>query len=229
MLAERYEKVKESIAEACRACGRDPSEVVLVAVSKTRTEEEIKELYDLGQRDFGENYVQELVRKAEALPKDIRWHMIGHLQKNKVKYIAPFIYMIHSVDSEALALKIGAEAVKHGRTVPVLAEVNVAGEESKFGVAPEEANALALKMSGIEGILFSGYMTSAPYVEDPLDDAPVFRKLRELSVDSPLKNIDNCSRCILSMGMSNDYKVAISEGSTMVRVGTDIFGARNYA
>lgn len=229
MIEENLKKVQEIIGESCRKAGRDPREVTLVAVSKTKPQEAIMELYRAGHRDFGENYVQELREKAEALPKDIRWHMIGHLQRNKVKYIAGYIDMIHSVDSLALAETISKEAAKHDRVIPILLEVNVAGEESKFGVRPEDVPALAEAISHLPNVELRGFMTSAPLVEDPEENRVYFRKLAHLTVDSNLKNYDNRKVDVLSMGMSNDYPVAVEEGATMVRVGTSIFGARDYS
>lgn len=228
MLTDNLNLVKKRIEEACAKSGRDPKDVTLVAVSKKKPEEDILELYRAGQRDFGENYIQELRTKQEDLPKDIRWHMIGHLQRNKVKYIAGNIAMIHSVDSLELAETIDREALKNGRIIPILMEVNVAGEESKFGVRPEEADALAEQISHLQNVRLQGFMTSAPFAENPEEDRPVFRNLRKLSVDIGQKNYNNVTVDALSMGMTNDYSVAVEEGSTIVRVGTAIFGARDY-
>jgi pyridoxal phosphate enzyme (YggS family) len=228
LLTDNLNLVKKRIEEACAKSGRDPKDVTLVAVSKKKPEEDILELYRAGQRDFGENYIQELRTKQEDLPKDIRWHMIGHLQRNKVKYIAGTIAMIHSVDSLELAETIDREALKNGRIIPILMEVNVAGEESKFGVRPEEADALAEQISHLQNVRLQGFMTSAPFAENPEEDRPVFRNLRKLSVDIGQKNYNNVTVDALSMGMTNDYSVAVEEGSTIVRVGTAIFGARDY-
>ena len=229
MLKENLEKVKEQIAKACERSGRSAQDVTIVAVSKTKPEEAILELYHAGHRDFGENYIQELRVKHDDLPKDIRWHMIGHLQRNKVKYIAEYIHLIHSVDSFQLAETIEKEAAKHDRIIPILIEVNVGEEESKFGVTPEEAPVLIEKISHLPHVRVEGLMTSAPYVEDPEEDRPCFAKMRDLSVDIASKKIDNVKVNVLSMGMSNDYIVAAEEGSTMVRVGTSIFGERDYS
>ena len=188
----------------------------------------IQEIYDLDQRDFGENKVQELTGKIDLLPSDIRWHLIGHLQQNKVKYIAGRVCLIHSVDSLRLAETISREALKHSCTIPILIEVNVAGEESKFGVSVEETLPLVEAAAQLPGIEIRGLMTIAPYVTDPEENRPVFKKLRELSVDIAGKNINNVTMSVLSMGMTGDYEVAIEEGATMVRVGTGIFGARDY-
>ena len=228
MLKDRLEEVEERIQEACRRAGRDRSEVTLIAVSKTKPAEVLKEAYDLGIRVFGENKVQELTEKYEVLPKDIRWHMIGHLQTNKVKYIADKVELIHSVDSLKLAETIEKEAAKRNRTIDILVEVNVAEEESKFGLKVEEVIPFIEKVAGFSHVNVRGLMTIAPFVENPEKNRSVFADLRKLSVDITEKNIDNVNVSILSMGMTNDYEVAIEEGATMVRVGTGIFGARNY-
>lgn len=228
MLKDRLEEVEERIQEACRRAGRDRSEVTLIAVSKTKPAEVLKEAYDLGIRVFGENKVQELTETYEVLPKDIRWHMIGHLQTNKVKYIADKVELIHSVDSLKLAETIEKEAAKRHRTIDILVEVNVAEEESKFGLKVEEVIPFIEKVAGFSHINVRGLMTIAPFVENPEKNRSVFADLRKLSVDITEKNIDNVNVSILSMGMTNDYEVAIEEGATMVRVGTGIFGARNY-
>ena len=173
--------------------------------------------------------MQELADKYEVLPKDIHWHMIGHLQRNKVKYIIDKVDLIHSVDSVRLAETIEKEAAKHNLTAKILIEVNVAKEESKFGIMPEELDEFIEKIAGFSHIHVKGLMTIAPFVEDPEENRPIFARLRKLSVDITAKNVDNITMSILSMGMTNDYQVAIEEGATMVRVGTGIFGARNYA
>lgn len=227
-VCEQYRTVEDKVKAACKRAGRSPEEVTLIAVSKTKPASMIEELLPLGVRDFGENKVQELTAKEEALPKDIRWHMIGHLQRNKVKYMIDKACMIHSVDSLRLAQEISKEAVKHDLVMPVLVEVNVAGEESKFGVSVEEAPSLVEEMAKLPGIQIKGLMTIAPYVEDPEENRSVFRNLRKLSVDIREKNFDNVIMNVLSMGMTGDYEVAIEEGATHVRVGTGIFGERNY-
>lgn len=181
-----------------------------------------------GMREFGENYVQELVEKIDRLPKDIHWHMIGHLQRNKVKYIVGNVTMIHSVDSLRLAEEISKESVKKDVCTEILIEVNVAGEENKFGFTPENVFPELEKMAALPNIKIRGLMTSAPFVENPEENRKYFRQLKQLSVDINAKNIDNIYMDTLSMGMTNDYVVAVEEGATMVRVGTAIFGARNY-
>lgn len=227
-VSENYGAVEEKVEQACKRAGRNREEVTLIAVSKTKPVSMIEELLPMGVRDFGENKVQELTAKEEVLPKDIRWHMIGHLQRNKVKYVVGKACMIHSVDSLRLAQEISKEAVKHNLEVPVLIEVNVAGEESKFGISPEEAPSLVQETGKLPGIRVEGLMTIAPYVENPEENRAVFRNLRKLSVDISQKNFDNVNMNVLSMGMTGDYEVAIEEGATHVRVGTGIFGERNY-
>ncbi len=228
MVVENLAKVEKKVCAACERAGRRRDEVTLIAVSKTKPVSMIEELLPGGTRDFGENKVQELCEKYEQLPKDIRWHLIGHLQRNKVKYVVDKACLIHSVDSLRLAEAISAEGKKRGITVPVLIEVNVAGEESKFGVKPEEAEGLIREIAGMPSISVKGLMTIAPYVENPEENRIHFSNLRKLYVDIKNKNIDNVSMNILSMGMTGDYEVAIEEGATMIRVGTGIFGERDY-
>ena len=228
MVTENLKIVEEKIAKACERAKRDRSEVTLIAVSKTKPEVMIEEAYAAGQRDFGENKVQEICRKKELLPEDIRWHMIGHLQRNKVHQVVNKACLIHSVDSLRLAETISHEAEKKEVEVPVLVEVNVAQEESKFGVTTEETISLVEEIAKLPHIQVRGLMTIAPFVEDPEENRGIFRKLKQLSVDIAAKNINNVNMSVLSMGMTNDYEVAIEEGATMVRVGTGIFGERDY-
>ena len=228
MLAENVEQVRARIAQACERCGRDPSEVTLIAVSKTKPVSAIEEVLQTGTLDFGENWVQELTEKYDVLPKTVRWHMIGHLQRNKVKYIVDKVCLIHSVDSVRLAQQIEAEAAKKNIEVDILIEVNVAMEESKFGLTLEETTDMIREIAGMKHVHIQGLMTIAPFTEDPEENRIYFRKLRQLSVDIKSKNIDNVSMSVLSMGMTGDYEVAIEEGATMVRVGTGIFGERIY-
>ena len=226
MIRTNIEAVEERICSACKRAGRDRSEVRLICVTKTKPVEMLQEAYDAGQRDFGENKVQEICRKKPDLPSDIRWHMIGHLQRNKVRQLIGQTAMIHSVDSLRLAETISAEAVKAGIRIPVLIEVNMAGEESKFGLAKEDVEELVRAAAALEGIQISGLMTIAPYTEDPETNRPYFAGLRELAVDIGQKCIDNVSMSVLSMGMTGDFEVAIEEGATHIRVGTGIFGER---
>ena len=228
MITENLKTVHSNIEAACRAAGRDPKEVTLIAVSKTKPVSMLQDAYDSGERCFGENKVQEITDKYPQLPADINWHMIGHLQRNKVKYIVDKVAMIHSVDSLRLAETIEQEAAKHQVTVPILLEVNVAQEESKFGLKISEVLPLVESISKFPHIKIMGLMTIAPYVENPEENRVVFRQLKKLSVDIDAKNINNVNMSVLSMGMTGDYQVAIEEGSTMVRVGTGIFGERNY-
>lgn len=228
MIRKNLADVERTIEEACGRSGRARDEVTLTAVSKTKPLELLKEAYAAGVRDFGENKVQELAEKIPGMPKDVRWHMIGHLQRNKVKYIVDQVYMIHSVDSLRLAEEISREAEKKQVTVKVLIEVNVAEEESKFGVRQGELFSLIQEVSKLPAIRIMGLMTIAPYVENAEENRLVFRKLKQLSVDIASKNIDNVSMDILSMGMTGDYAVAVEEGATCVRVGTGIFGQRDY-
>lgn len=228
MVRENLETVEANIRKACANAGRSRDEVTLIAVSKTKPVSMLMEAYDSGIRIFGENKVQEMCDKYEQMPKDIQWHMIGHLQRNKVKYIIDKAALIHSVDSLRLAETIQEEATKHQVVMPILVEVNVAMEETKFGTSLAEAMELVEQISHFPNIRIEGLMTIAPFVEDPEENRKYFRALKKLAVDINNKNIDNVHVRILSMGMTNDYMVAIEEGATMVRVGTGIFGERNY-
>ena len=229
MIKENLISVENEIREACLRAGRRREDVTLIAVSKTKPVSDLEEAYALGVRVFGENKVQELADKYEVLPKDIEWHMIGHLQRNKVKYIIDKVALIHSVDSLRLAETIEKEAAKRNITVNILIEVNVAREESKFGLMPEELEEFIAKISDFSHIRVKGLMTIAPFVADSEENRVIFQRLHKLSVDIETKNVDNITMRVLSMGMTNDYAVAIEEGATMVRVGTGIFGARNYS
>lgn len=229
MVAENLAQVQKNIEESCGNVNRDPGEVTLIAVSKTKPVEMLREAYDAGARVFGENKVQEIVDKYDHMPSDVKWHMIGHLQRNKVKYIVDKVAMIHSVDSFRLAETIEKEAAKKNVTVPILIEVNVAQEESKYGLKPEEVLPFIEEIADFSHIQIKGLMTIAPYVENAEENREIFRELKKLSVDIAAKNINNVTMSVLSMGMTGDYMVAVQEGSTMVRVGTGIFGARNYA
>ena len=228
MLKDILNDVIKNIHKSCHAKGINPDNITLIAVSKTKPAEMIQELYDAGCRNFGENKVQELVDKYETLPKDIQWHMIGHLQRNKVKYIVDKVSLIHSVDSLRLAETIEKEAEKKKCMVDILIEVNMAKEESKYGVYPEDVEELLRKISSLSHIRVKGLMTVAPNVKNSEENREIFTKMKKLSVDITEKNIDNITMSILSMGMSNDYTIAVEEGANMVRVGTSIFGVRNY-
>jgi pyridoxal phosphate enzyme (YggS family) len=228
MVKENLKIVEEHICKACERAGRDRSEVTLIAVSKTKPISMIEEALETGILEFGENKVQELTTKFEQLTKNIHWHLIGHLQRNKVKHIVDKAYLIHSVDSFRLAQTISQEAAKKNVTVSILIEVNVAGEESKYGISVEETLPLIEEIAKLPNILIKGLMTIAPFVEKPEENREVFKKLKQLAVDIKTKNIDNVNMNVLSMGMTGDYEVAIEEGATFVRVGTGIFGERNY-
>ena len=228
MLSGNLHEVQENIRKACERSGRNPEDVTLIAVSKTKPVSDIQQIYAAGIREFGENKVQEMNDKQKVLPGDINWHMIGHLQRNKVKYIVDNVAMIHSVDSVRLAEEISKEAVKKNVAVDILVEVNVAKEESKFGLYTEDVGQFVEQISKLPGINIKGLMTSAPFVDNPEDNRQYFKKLKDLSVDINAKNIDNVHMDFLSMGMTNDYVVAVEEGATHVRVGTAIFGHRDY-
>lgn len=229
MVTENLKVVEEKIRKACERSGRERGEVTLIAVSKTKPVEMMEEAMESGIRVFGENKVQEILKKEVLLPEDVQWHLIGHLQRNKVRQIAGKVAMIHSVDSLRLAEQIQKEYEKLGQTAHILIEVNVAREESKFGLMPEETEGTIRKIAVMPNIQVCGLMTIAPFVEDPEENRIHFRNLRKLLVDINAKNIDNISMKELSMGMTGDYEVAIEEGATFVRVGTGIFGSREYA
>ena len=228
MLKENLINVENNIMKACEKAGRNRSEVTLIAVSKTKPVEMLQEVYDEGIRYFGENKVQEMCDKMEVMPKDINWNMIGHLQTNKVKYIVGKTSLIHSVDSLKLAEEIQKQAIKNNVIVDILVEVNIANEETKFGISKEETIQMVKDIAKLDHIRIKGLMTIAPFVENPEENRVHFQKMHQLLLDIKSKNIDNIDMSILSMGMTNDYEVAIEEGATMVRVGTGIFGERNY-
>ncbi len=200
-----------------------PEHVTLIAVSKTKPNEMLLEAYTAGQRDFGENYVQELVDKEAQLPKDIRWHFIGHLQSNKVKYIAPFVYLIHGVDSFSLLKEINKQALKNNRTIDCLLQIYIAKEETKFGLDFDEASQIlnSNEFKELKNISIKGFMAMASNTDDTEQIRKEFKSLKTFSLQYPDLNI-------LSFGMSGDYQLAIQEGSTMIRVGSSIFGERNY-
>lgn len=228
MIVDNLNTVKEQVTAACKRTNRNLDNVTILAVSKTKPVSDIMTAYEAGVRDFGENYVQELCDKIEVLPDDIRWHMIGHLQRNKVKYIVGRVHMIHSVDSLRLAEEISKEAVKKQCNVNILIEVNIACEDTKFGINADNAIEIVSEIAKLPSIKVCGLMTSAPYVTDPEENRLFFQKLRQLAVDINSKNTHNISMDVLSMGMTNDYTVAVEEGASIVRVGTAIFGERNY-
>lgn len=226
LVQEQLNEVRQKIVQACERAGRNPSEVKLIAVSKTKPVSMIEEAIACGQTVFGENKVQELCDKIPQLPANLEWHLIGHLQRNKVKYIVDKVALIHSVDTVRLAKQISQEAIKAGVTVQILLEVNVAREESKFGFMEKEVEEAVREIAAFPNIQIVGLMTIAPFVADPEENRIYFKKLHQLCVDINKKNIDNIRMSELSMGMTGDYEVAIEEGATMVRVGTGIFGTR---
>ncbi len=228
MVRENLEVVEKNIRKACQRAGRSESDVTLICVSKTKPVEMIREAYEAGKREFGENKAQELKEKFEQLPQDIKWHFIGHLQTNKIKYIIGKACLIHSVDSYHLAEAIEKECIKKNAEADILVEVNVAQEASKFGLKLEDTMSLVEQISRLPHLHIRGLMTIAPYVQDPEENRGIFRQLKKLSVDIRAKNIDNVDMSVLSMGMTGDYQVAVEEGATHVRVGTGIFGERNY-
>lgn len=228
MIKDNLNVVEERIKAACLRAGRQREEVTLIAVSKTKPVSAIEEVMKEDIVDFGENKVQELTSKYEMLHKDLRWHLIGHLQTNKVKYIVDKVTLIHSVDSFKLAEQIDRESAKKGVICDILIEVNVAKEDTKFGVFEEDLLGVIVEVSKLKNIHVKGLMTIAPFALDPEKNRMYFRKLRQLNVDIKSKNIDNVSMNILSMGMTGDYEVAIEEGATLIRVGTGIFGERDY-
>ena len=225
-ISENLHEINDRILQACERADRSPDEVTLIAVSKTKPLSALSEAYEEGARDFGENKVQEICEKYPEMPKDARFHMIGHLQTNKVTQVIDKVVLIHSVDSVHLAEKIEKEAAKRQITADILLEVNVAREESKFGLLFEEVVPALEMIRKFPHIRVKGLMTIAPNVEVPEENRKYFRKLYQLYVDIKSKNIDNGSMSVLSMGMTGDFEVAIEEGATMIRVGTGIFGSR---
>ncbi len=229
MVKEQLMEVEEKICAACTRAGRDRGEVTLIAVSKTKPVEMIEEAYEEGIREFGENKVQEMMEKCETMPEDIHWHMIGHLQRNKVKYLIGKARLIHSVDSMRLAQEISEQSIKRGAETDILIEVNIAQEETKFGISRDETMELVEEAARLPGLHIKGLMVVAPYVDDPEENRPYFRDIRVLAGEIRQKNIENVDMSILSMGMTGDYEVAIEEGATMIRVGTAIFGKRDLS
>lgn len=229
MIQEQIQSVQHNIETACKKTGRNPDEVTLIAVSKTKPLSDIEAAIDCGMLEFGENKVQELLDKIEHVSRPVHWHLIGHLQTNKVKYIVDKGLLIHSVDSVKLAKEIQKEAVKKQVHCDILLEVNVAKEETKYGFYYDDVLPAVEEISKLSNVHIQGLMTIAPFVENPEKNRNVFADLHKLLLDIKTRNIDNVNMSVLSMGMTNDYMVAIEEGATMVRVGTGIFGARNYS
>lgn len=228
MLKENLDIVRENIRKACDRAGRSYDDVTLIAVSKTKPLSDIEALIQYGETEYGENKVQELVDKYEHVSSPVHWHLIGHLQTNKVKYIVDKVSLVHSVDSVHLAKEIEKEAAKHDVIVDILIQVNIAHEDTKFGIDEAAVYDLLEEIKHYPHIRVKGLMTIAPFVENAEENRVHFRKLHQLLLDIKSKNIDNIDMSILSMGMTNDYEIAVEEGATMVRVGTGIFGERNY-
>jgi PLP dependent protein len=227
MISENIARIRRKIAASCMRAGRDPAEVMLIAVTKTFPSSLVREAVQAGVRDLGENYVQELLRKRAALEGEtVRWHFIGHLQSNKVKQIAPWIAMVHAVDSPSVARELDRQAAKAGRSIEALVEVNTTGEASKYGLPPDAVAPFVREIAGFEALRVRGLMTIGPFLPDPEGSRPMFRRLRELSRRVADDGGGNVEMQHLSMGMSGDYEVAIEEGATMIRLGTAIFGAR---
>ena len=227
-ISENIENIRKNIDAACKRSGRDPKDVLLLAVSKTVDVDRIKVAVDCGLNSLGENRVQEIMEKYEPMGENVKWHLIGHLQTNKVKYIIDKVELIHSVESIKLAEEINKQAKKHNLVMDVLVEVNMADEESKFGVKPEETESFIRELALMDNIRVRGLMTVAPAVENEEENRKYFRQMKQLLVDINSKKIDNVNMTELSMGMTGDYEVAIEEGATIVRIGTGVFGARHY-
>lgn len=227
-ISENIDNIKEKIAAAAKRGGRNSDEILLLAVSKTVDVPKIKVAVDCGLLSLGENRVQEIMEKYEPMGKNVKWHLIGHLQTNKVKYIIDKVELIHSVESIKLAAEIDKQAKKHDIVADILVEINMADEESKFGINPNDAEAFITEISKFDNIRVRGLMTVAPNVENGEENRVYFRNMRQLLVDINAKNINNINMDVLSMGMTGDYETAVEEGATIVRVGTGIFGKRNY-
>lgn len=228
MIKASIEEIQANIKEAAMKSGRDPKAITLIAVTKTRTIDEMKAVAQLGCVAFGENKVQELERKYDQFDDSINWHLIGHLQRNKVRFIVDKVKLIHSVDSIRLAKAINKEAAKRNMVANILVQVNIANEETKFGLAKEDVISMLKEIGKFENIKVKGLMAMAPYTDQAEDNRAYFRQIKDLSVDINSQKIDNIDIKELSMGMTNDYTVAIEEGATMIRIGTGIFGTRDY-
>lgn len=227
-VVENYDNVERRVSAACARAGCDRSQITLIAVSKTKPIEDIQALIDHGVTQFGENKVQEMCGKEEQLANGLSWHMIGHLQRNKVKYLMGKTCLIHSVDSLRLAQEIQKEAAKAGIVCPILMEINIGNEESKGGIPIDEAENLARQIAELPNVKLRGLMCIAPFVDDPEENRLHFRRMREKRDELAALNIPGTEIRELSMGMTGDFEMAIEEGATLVRVGTAIFGERNY-
>ncbi|MFR5072440.1 MAG: YggS family pyridoxal phosphate-dependent enzyme [Bianqueaceae bacterium] len=225
-LRNNLESVRDSIARAAARAGRNPEDVLLLPVTKTLGADVVEQAWQLGIRQVGENKVQEILSKKEVMGEKMQFHMIGHLQRNKVHQVLDKACLIHSVDSVRLAEEINREAEKKGLTARILLELNVAREESKYGILEEDLDALLQNLARFQHIRVEGLMTVAPFVENPEENRKIFRRMREIFIDIRQKKVNNIDMQILSMGMTNDYEIAVEEGATIVRVGTGLFGHR---
>jgi pyridoxal phosphate enzyme (YggS family) len=229
MVKENVEIVRKRIREVCSRCGRNPEDVLLLGVSKTFGIDRIRDAIDAGLFDFGENYAQEFREKHSQIGDErVRWHFIGHLQSNKVKHIAGHVHLIHSVDNYHLAEEIQKRGEKAGRPLDILVEVHTTDEATKYGISPEGTLDLVKRIAEFNWVRVQGLMTMGPFSGDPNDSRPSFQQLSALREVIVREGIENVSMRHLSMGMSHDYEVAIEEGSTIVRIGTAIFGERSY-
>jgi PLP dependent protein len=230
MVAENVEIIKKRIREICLRCGRKPEDVLLLGVSKTFGVDKIQEAVSAGLFDIGENYTQELVEKRNQWnDQRVRWHFIGHLQTNKIKYIADYIHLIHSVDNDRVAEELQKRADRVNRTIDVLVEVHTTDEATKFGVLPDQTCDLIKRISAFNRVRVKGLMTMGPFSDDPDDSRPSFQQLADLARRITKEAIENVEMRHLSMGMSHDFEVAIEEGATIVRIGTSVFGERSKA
>ncbi|MDH3252250.1 MAG: YggS family pyridoxal phosphate-dependent enzyme [Ignavibacteria bacterium] len=228
MIAENIQKIRERVVLACRKAGRDPADVRIVAVSKTFPPHRIEEAVRGGIVDIGENYIQELLEKRKAVGSlPVHWHFVGHLQTNKVKYIAEWIHLIHSVERVGLAREIDKRAAQSGRVIEVLVEVNTTGEDTKFGVRPVDTVAFVRQLEEFRHVRVAGLMTLGPFLPDPEGSRPMFKTLRKLKDELVGLRQENTVPQHLSMGMSGDFEVAIEEGATIIRIGTAFFGRRH--
>jgi pyridoxal phosphate enzyme (YggS family) len=229
-IAENVRYVRERIARACERSSKDPENVRLIAVTKTFDAARVGEAVESGISDIGENFVQELLEKREEINNPvIQWHFVGHLQSNKVRFIADFVHLIHSVDRRSVAEEIDKRGAKIGRVIEALVEVNTTGEQTKFGVKPEETVGFIKSIAHLRNLRIKGLMTIGPFLPSPEDSRPAFRTLRALSDEVRTEEIENVEMTDLSMGMTHDFEVAIEEGATMIRLGTAIFGPRKKA
>jgi|YNPNPStandDraft_1061719.scaffolds.fasta_scaffold08439_4 pyridoxal phosphate enzyme (YggS family) len=225
-IAENVQRVRERMARAAARVGRDPERIILIGASKSRSVQEIQAAMAAGLTHFGENYVQEARAKFEVLGQAVTWHLIGHLQTNKINAALPIFEWVHTIDSLRLAQALSQRATARGRTVRVLIEVHTGGEASKFGVEPEETVEVAQAIAALPGLQLAGLMTMPPWFEDPEQVRPFFRQVRHLAEEIAALGLIAGPEVVLSMGMSQDYEVAIEEGATMIRVGTALFGPR---